>query len=164
MRLRKVRQLESYEYDILPLFLYNSIFQSDDEEMLEYSVIKDQSYAKYINDFGKDTDFAVAWELDGRIAGIAWVRLFDEADESFGYVDEITPELTLSVLAGYDDQLIGPELISIVFNELRLQGAQKVSVGLDIIDCYTSMYEKLGFEQLRVNADNTRVLFIKNLV
>ena len=75
MRLRKVRQLESYEYDILPLFLYNSIFQSDDEEMLEYSVIKDQSYAKYINDFGKDTDFAVAWELDGRIAGIAWVRL-----------------------------------------------------------------------------------------
>ncbi|NLC33724.1 MAG: GNAT family N-acetyltransferase [Erysipelothrix sp.] len=164
MRLRKVRQLESYEYDILPLFLYNSIFQSDDEEMLEYSVIKDQSYAKYINDFGKDTDFAVAWELDGRIAGIAWVRLFDEADESFGYVDEITPELTLSVLAGYDDQLIGPELISIVFNELRLQGAQKVSVSLDINDCYTSMYEKLGFEQLRVNADNTRVLFIKNLV
>lgn len=164
MRLRKVRQLESYEYDILPLFLYNSIFQSDDEEMLEYSVIKDQSYAKYINDFGKDTDFAVAWELDGRIAGIAWVRLFDEADESFGYVDEITPELTLSVLAGYDDQLIGPELISIVFNELRLQGAQKVSVSLDINDCYTSMYEKLGFEQLRVNVDNTRVLFIKNLV
>lgn len=164
MRLRKVRQLESYEYDILPLFLYNSIFQSDDEEMLEYSVIKDQSYAKYINDFGKDTDFAVAWELDGRIAGIAWVRLFDEADESFGYVDEITPELTLSVLAGYDDQLIGPELISIVFNELRLQGAQKVSVSLDINDCYTSMYEKLGFEQLRVNADNTRVLFIKDLV
>ena len=89
---------------------------------------------------------------------------FDEADESFGYVDEITPELTLSVLAGYDDQLIGPELISIVFNELRLQGAQKVSVSLDINDCYTSMYEKLGFEQLRVNADNTRVLFIKDLV
>lgn len=164
MRLRKIRRLEAYEYDVLPTFLYNSIYQSEDADLLELSVIEEDRYSKYIKDFGKETDYAIVWELDGRIAGIAWTRLFQKCDESLGFLDEQIPELTLSVLAGYDEQLIGPELIEIIFNESKLQGFTEISVALDKDNDLTDMYTKLGFGEPKTCKDGQHVLYTKHLM
>lgn len=163
MRLRKLRQLESYEYDVLPTFLYNSIYQNEDDELLDYEVIKKKQYNNYIADFGKETDNAIVWEIEGRIAGLGWSRLFHEDDDSFGYVDENTPEITLSVLPGYDVQLIGPELIGVLFNELKIQGYKQVSINVDARYEYLDMLEKLGFEEFDCCGIDERILYIKKL-
>ncbi len=162
MRLRVLRKLEDYEYDVLPIFMYNAIPQ-DDDDLLDIDVIKEETYKKYIKDFGKDDDHALVWEIDGLIAGLAWVRMFEEADKSFGYVCPDTPELTLSVLAGYNEQAIGQELLELISNELKLKGYKNLSVSIDRQNEIFDIYEKVGFEE-KTKQDDDRVLLVKNLI
>ena len=162
MRLRVLRKLEDYEYDVLPIFMYNAIPQ-DDDDLLDIDVIKEETYKKYIKDFGKDDDYALVWEIDGLIAGLAWVRMFEEADKSFGYVCPDTPELTLSVLAGYNEQAIGQELLELISNELKLKGYKNLSVSIDRQNEIFDIYEKVGFEE-KTKQDDDRVLLVKNLI
>lgn len=162
MRLRVLRRLEDYEYDVLPIFMYNAIPQEDEDELLDIDVVKSDTYTKYIKDFGKEDDYALVWEIDGLIAGLAWVRLFNEADKSFGFVCPKTPELTLSVLAGYNEQAIGHELLELISNELKLKGYDNLSVSISGNDEIYEVYEKVGFVEKQKQEDN-RVLLVKQL-
>lgn len=162
MRLRVLRKLENYEYDVLPIFMYNAIPQNDEDELLDIDVVKDDTYTKYIKDFGKQDDYALVWEIDGLIAGLAWVRMFEEKDNSFGYVCPQTPELTLSVLAGYNEQAIGQELLELISNELKLKGYENVSVSVGTDNEILDIYEKVGFEE-KAQQEDDRVLLVKKL-
>lgn len=162
MRLRVLRRLEDYEYDVLPIFMYNAIPQDNEDELLDIDVVKSDCYTKYIKDFGKDDDLALVWEIDGLIAGLAWVRMFEETDKSFGYVCPETPELTLSVLAGYNEQAIGHELLELISNELKLKGYDNLSVSISSNDEIFDVYEKVGFVEKSKQEDN-RVLLVKQL-
>lgn len=164
MRLRTFRKLREIEYDRLPIFMYNAVIQPDDE-LLSTDVVYEDQYHKYIKDFGREGDFALACDDDGRVSGIVWTRLFKEEDESFGFVDEETPELTLSVLAGYNEQAIGKELLELLFNELKIRGYEKVSVSIAEDNDIFDVYELVGFkvdEYAKPRLDK-RVKLIKEL-
>ncbi len=147
MRLRTFRKLREIEYDRMPNFLYNAVIHPEND-LLETDVVYEEEYHKYIKDFGKENDFALVCDDDGRVSGMIWTRLFKESDNSFGFIDEETPELTLSVLAGYNEQAIGKELLELLFNELKIRGVKQVSVSIcenhDIYDVYTLV----GFEKV----------------
>lgn len=162
MRLRILRRLEDYEYDVLPIFMYNAIPQDDEDELLDIDVVKSDTYTKYIKDFGKEDDYALVWEIDGLIAGLAWVRMFEEADHSFGFVCPETPELTLSVLAGYNEQAIGQELLELISNELKLKGYDNLSVSVSNDNEILDVYEKVGFIEKQKQEDD-RILLVKQL-
>ena len=164
MRLRTFRKLREIEYDRLPIFMYNAVIQPEDD-LLETDVVYEERYHKYIKDFGEENDFALVCDDDGRVSGIIWTRMFKEEDKSFGFVDETTPELTLSVLAGYNEQAIGKELLELLFNELKIRDYKQVSVSIgednDIFDVYTLV----GFEEVeRTDCGvNKRVKMVKQL-
>ena len=163
MRLGKLRKLESYDYHSLPIFLYNSIFQKEDEEMLDVSIINEEKYQKYIKDFPQENDFALARELNGRLSAIIWSRLFKKEDESFGFVDEETPEITLPVLAGYDEFQIGKEILEILCNELKILGYFQVSTSIDNDNPIVDMFVSLGFKEYSSDEENSRKTYIKEL-
>lgn len=164
MRLRTFRQLREVEHDRLPIFMYNAVIHPEDK-LLETDVVYEEHYHKYIKDFGREGDFALVCEDDGRVSGIIWVRLFKEEDKSFGFVDENTPELTLSVLAGYNEQAIGKELIELLMNELKIRGVKQVSTSIcenhEIFDVYTLV----GFKEVeRKNCGNDkRVTLVREI-
>lgn len=164
MRLRTFRQLKKGESDRLPIFMYNAVIHPEDK-LLETEVIYEEHYHKYIKDYGRDGDFALVCEDEGRVSGIIWVRLFKEEDDSFGFVDEETPELTLSVLAGYNQQAIGKELIQLLINELKIRGVKQVSTSIcenhEIFDVYTLV----GFKEVERKkcGDDNRVTLLKEI-
>lgn len=145
MRLRKFRVLQEFEYDRLPIFMYNAVIHPEDD-LLDTDVVYNEQYHKYIKDFGREGDFALVCD-DGRVSGIIWTRLFKKEDESFGYIDDETPELTLSVLAGYNEQAIGKELLELLFNELKIRGYKQVSVSIAKDNDIFDVYELVGFEE-----------------
>ena len=146
MRLRKFRKLRENEYDMLPNFMYNAVIHPEDD-LLETDVVYEKQYYKYIKDFGKEGDFALVWDDDWRVSGIIWTRMFKEEDESFVYMDDETPELTLSVLAGYNEQAIGKELLELLFNELKIRGVKQVSVSIAHDNEIFDVYELVGFKE-----------------
>lgn len=146
MRLRKFRKLREVEYDLLPIFMYNAVIHPEDE-LLSTDVVYEKQYYKYIEDFGKEGDFALVCEDDGRVSGIIWIRTFKKTDESFAYIDDQTPELTLSVLAGYNEQAIGKELLELLFNELKIRGYKQVSVSIAEDNEIFDVYELVGFTE-----------------
>ena len=164
MRLRTFRKLRESEYDRLPIFLYNAVIHPEGK-LLETNVVYEEEYHKYIKDFGREGDFALVCDDDGRASGIIWNRMFKEEDKSFGFIDEETPELTLSVLAGYNEQTIGKELLELLFNELKIRGVKQVSVSIaedhEIFDVYTLV----GFEEIKCIdcGENKRVTLLKKL-
>lgn len=162
MRLRVLRTLAEYEYDILPIFLYNAIPQDNEEDLLDISVIREERFQKYIEKFGKEDDYAIVWEKDGQIAGLAWTRLFDEANKGFAYISDDVPELTVSILPGYNVQKISAELIEVISNELRIKGYDKVSVSVSENDEMLDVYTKYDFVEKEKQDDN-RVLLVKEL-
>lgn len=162
MRLRVLRTLAEYEYDILPIFLYNAIPQDNEEDLLDISVIREERFQKYIEKFGKEDDYAIVWEKDGQIAGLAWTRLFDEANKGFAYISDDIPELTVSILPGYNVQKISAELIEVISNELRIKGYDKVSVSVSENDEMLDVYTKYDFVEKEKQDDN-RVLLVKEL-
>ena len=162
MKLRVLRTLAEYEYDILPIFLYNAIPQDDKEDLLDISVIREERFNKYIDKFGKEDDYALVWEKDGQIAGLAWTRLFDESNKGFGYVSDDTLELTVSILPGYNVQKISAELIEVISNELRIRDYKRVSVSVSENDELLDVYKKYDFIEKEKQEDN-RVLLVKEL-
>lgn len=146
MRLRKFRVLQDFEYDRLPIFMYNAVIHPEDD-LLDTDVVYEKQYHKYIKDFGREGDFALVCDDDGRVSGIIWTRLFKEEDDSFGYMDDETPELTLSVLAGYNEQAIGKELLELLFNELKIRGYKQVSVSIAKDNEIYDVYELVGFKE-----------------
>lgn len=164
MRLRTFRKLREIEYDRLPIFMYNAVIQPEDK-LYETDVVYEDRYHKYIKDFGKEDDFALVCDDDGRVSGIIWTRLFKESDKSFGFVDEETPELTLSVLAGYNEQSIGKELLELLFNELKIRGYKQVSVSIGEDNEIFDVYTLVGFEEVECKncGDDKRVTLLKKL-
>lgn len=164
MRLRTFRKLREIEYDRLPIFLYNAVIQPEDE-LFETDVVYEDRYHKYIKDYGREGDYALACDDDGRVTGIIWIRMFKEEDESFGFVDEETPELTLSVLAGYNEQAIGKELLELLFNELKIKGVEQVSVSIGEDNEIFDVYTLVGFEEVECKncGDDKRVTLLKKL-
>lgn len=161
IRLSKLRKLEAHEYDVLSIFMYNAVTRYD-EEFVGMDIVKTPEYRIYIEDFGKEDDVALVWEIEGQIAGLAWARLFNEEDATYGYVAADVPEVTLSVLAGYNERTIGKELLEILSNELRLMGYNKVSTSLENKNECKDIYDRVGFIK-ECDQKDDRTLYVKTL-
>ena len=85
---------ESFIFDML----YEALYVPPDHERFPRSALETPAIANYAAGFGTqvgDSGF-VAEAGDERI-GAAWVRLLQDENRGYGYVDDETPELTIGV-------------------------------------------------------------------
>lgn len=101
----------------------------------------DPSMQKYVGPW-RDTDFGFIVETrNADPIGAVWMRYFTPEDESYGFVDELTPELTLGVRDGFRGEGIG---------RLLVQAAQeaapaKLSLSVEDGNRAIQLYESMGF-------------------
>lgn len=70
-----IREMEPTEYFLLSEFLYEAIFQKDENNLLPKSVIEKEELKIYIQDFGKQKhDYCYCAQVDKKIVGDVWVR------------------------------------------------------------------------------------------
>ena len=71
----------------------------------------DPTFAPYVGDWMRPGDAGYIAEIDDRVVGVLWMRLFTAEHPGYGFVDERTPELGIAVWTEHRGHGIGRALL-----------------------------------------------------
>jgi len=118
-----LRELQPSEYPLIKDFTFISMFSPPDEEPYGIEFLDHPVVTPYHVNFGKnDGDYAIAAEIDGKIGGISWTRIFPLHD----YDVNDLPVLCMAVLPEYRRMGLGRQTL-IKLHELLIGGSLAVS-------------------------------------
>lgn len=146
-----IRPFQITEIDYLQEMLYEAIFVSEGDDPPPKSIIYRPELKKYYENWGMENDLAFVAEKDGKRVGIVWSRIFKTGNKGYGFVDENTPEVSISVHPEYRNQGIGMRLLRSLLHEVASRGTVKVSLSTDKRNKAVNMYKREGFEIVKEN-------------
>lgn len=158
----KVREIKESELYLLDEFLYNAIFQGDNEESLPRDITNNDNLQVYIKGFGKSDDVCLVAETDGKVVGCVWTRIYANELKGYGSIDDKTPELAISVLKEYRKNGIGYKLMKDMLEELKKRRYEKVSLSVQKINYALKMYLKLGFKVIEEDEEEDIMIYELN--
>lgn len=137
-----IRPLRSEEYPMLEDFLYEAVFQDGNAPPLPRLITRKPELRRYIEDFGgRNGDFCLAAETEGRVIGAVWCRLI----EGGGYAGGGAPELAISLLPGYRGGGIGTRLLRTFLDMLKKEGVAEISLSVQKANPVSDLYLREGF-------------------
>ena len=101
---------------------------------------------RYVDNWGRPGDLALISHETGNRVGAAWFRLFPADEPGYGFVDEQTPELTISIVPSRRRHGLGQELIDALLEKARAEGHTAVSLSVEGDSPAVGFYERNGFE------------------
>jgi GNAT superfamily N-acetyltransferase len=104
---------------------------------------------RYVDNWGRAGDIAVIAIETGNRTGAAWLRVFREEDPGYGFIDERTPELTISVVPSRRRHGLGQELLDALLAKAREAGHHGISLSVEVDSPAVAFYERNGFEAVR---------------
>ncbi len=142
----RIRPLDEQETDLLNEFLYLAIFVPEGAEQPDKSIVELPELQIYIKEFGKQKgDFCLLAEHDHSVAGAVWVRLMHD----YGYIDDHTPSLAVSLRPAYRNKGIGTALLTTMMGKLKTDGVHSVSLSVQKANRAVNLYRRLGFVTVR---------------
>lgn len=137
--------------------LYQAIYVPEGEPALPRDVVRIPEIRIYAEGWGKPDDTGYVAVVDRKPVGAAWLRLLTGEQRGFGYVDDITPELSIALLPGYRNRGIGSLLLKHLFEQVKTRYSAiclSVSEGNPAIH----LYHRLGFEVVNRTHDSYTML------
>jgi len=132
------------QYLAKELLYYAAHLERSDTHLHDFPELK-----QYEEHFGScDGDIGVYILSDAKVAGAAWVRILAKGK---AYVNDNTPELTLSIKPDFKRKGIAHALLQQLFIETSKLYSQ-MSVSVRDIPSVIKFYEKLGF----IKCENTQ--------
>ena len=106
---------------------------------------------RYAANWGGSGDVGVLGELaeDQTPVGAAWMRLLPGGD-SFGYVDELTPQFGIAVLPPFHRRGLGRRLLQAALAAAREQGYSQVALTVHPENPALRLYESCGFRKIEI--------------
>jgi GNAT superfamily N-acetyltransferase len=102
---------------------------------------------RYVDNWGRPGDVALVATETGHRVGAAWFRVFRTGEPGYGFLDEETPELTISVVPSRRKHGVGQELLDALLEKARAEGHTAVSLSVEQDSPAVKFYERNGFER-----------------
>lgn len=145
-----IREIQKQEYPSLDNFLYEAIFVPDGIEPPPKTIITSPELQVYVERFGESKDdWGLVVEVDGKIVGAVWVRIMN----AYGYIDDETPSLAISLYKEYRGFGIGTAMMKEILALLKSHGYSRVSLSVQKANYAAKMYLKIGFEIVKENEE-----------
>ena len=126
-----IRPIEKEEYSFLDAMLYLALFVPEGNEPFAKEILLLPEIAKYTKGFGQKNDYGLVAVENETLVGAIWARLFNESEKGYGWVDNLTPELSMAVIESHRGLGIGKKLLLSLISELKMFKAQKISLSVD---------------------------------
>lgn len=120
-------------------------------------VLRRPELARYVAGWPRDGDLGVVAD-DGRLVGAAWLRHLPADDAGYGFVDALTPELTIGVVAAYRGRGVGRRLLVALLDAARDAGIGRVSLSVEPDNPALRLYEDVGFRRVGVRGGAVTLL------
>lgn len=96
----------------------------------------------------------------GQPIGAAWLRLWSEQDHGYGFIDALTPELSVAVRPEARGGGIGTELLRWLLQRAD-ESYDRVSLSVSVQNPAVRLYERLGFRSVAVDGASMTMLRTK---
>ena len=107
---------------------------------------------RYVDNWGRPGDLALVATETGHRVGAAWFRVFRASQPGYGFVNEETPELTISVVPSRRKHGVGQELIDALLKKASEEGHTAVSLSVEQDSPAVKFYERNGFKAVGESA------------
>ena len=154
-----LRPLAREEYCMLEDFLYDAIFVPEGQQPPPRSVLLEPAIQNYYQDFGREGDYSLVAEQEGMLLGAVWVRVLSGPVKGYGYVDEKTPELAISVQKEFRSRGIGTALLLKLLDLLQAKGYSQVSLSVQKENPAADLYKRVGFTILEEKGEDYLMLY-----
>lgn len=81
--------------------LYQAMYVPEGQPALPRDIVQIPEIRIYAEGWGKPDDTGYIAEVEGKAVGAVWLRLLTGDVRGFGYVDDMTPELSIALLPEY---------------------------------------------------------------
>lgn len=151
------RPMKKEEYPLLADFLYEAIFLPPGVTPPPREVVELPEVQSYIADFGKEGDFCLCAVQGTQVIGAAWCRYL----QGYGNVEGM-PELAVSLLPSARGQGVGTALLKRFLEEIQKRNMQGISLSVQKENPAHRLYERLGFEIVKEQADTWVMVCMNN--
>ncbi|MGG3468667.1 GNAT family N-acetyltransferase [Neobacillus pocheonensis] len=132
--------------------LYQAIFIPEGVPRPTRDILKEPHIEKSLKGWGRDGDTAlIAIDANNTPIGAVWVRLFDESNKTYGYIDNQTPLLGMALIPEYRGNGIGTALLGEMLRITKEAGFGAVSLSVDPNNPALSLYNRLGFKKVGID-------------
>lgn len=134
--------------------LYEAIYIPPEEDPPPPSILSDPEIARYLTNWGRAHDMGwIAEEIDsGKPLGAAWLRLWDDQTQGYGFYHPDYPELTIALMPESRGQGIGTHLMERLIEDAQREGYPGISLSVSCRNPAVRLYERLGFRVIREDA------------
>ena len=103
---------------------------------------------RYVTGWGRPGDAALVAIDEFQPVGAAWYRLFEAEEPGYGFVDAVTPELTIAIVPSRRGRGLGRELLAALLEQARKEGYAQISLSVEPDNPALHLYEQHGFERV----------------
>jgi GNAT superfamily N-acetyltransferase len=100
---------------------------------------------RYVDNWGRAGDLSLVAIEKGHPVGAAWLRVFRASAPGYGFIDEQTPEVTISIVPSRRGHGLGQELLDALLAAARGAGHGAVSLSVEADSDAVRFYERNGF-------------------
>jgi ribosomal protein S18 acetylase RimI-like enzyme len=137
--------------------LYEALYVPNGQPAFPREIIHEPWIRRYVEQWGLPDDLGCI-ALDGNIPiGAAWSRLFPEDNPSFGYVNPMTPEISIALSPEYRRRGTGSALLDRLF-ELAQERYASLSLSVSLENPARRLYERKGFQLIRQDGESLTML------
>lgn len=156
----RIRPIQLDEIPLLQDFLYEAIFQRDENSLLPRSIVERPEIKVFIEEFGKEDDHCLVAEAGNKIVGAVWTRILSGPVKGFGNIDSETPEFAISLYKDFRGKGIGTMLMISMLRLLKEKGYAKASLAVQKDNYALGMYLKVGFSIIDENDEEYILLHV----
>ncbi|WP_066250887.1 GNAT family N-acetyltransferase [Neobacillus drentensis] len=163
MVLYRIRHGVKEDEEFLWEMLYQAFYIPEGEPRPTRDILSDPNIAQSLNGWGRKGDTAlIAITANHTPIGAVWIRIFDETNKTYGYLDENTPLLGMALLPDYRGKGIGTALLGEMLKVAKESGFSRISLSVDPNNTALHLYEKFGFKKVGVDGTSwNMVVFFK---
>ena len=123
------------------------------------NVDKTPEISHYFANFPSSRDFGLAHQDDDAVHAVAWLVFFSAEAPGYGFINEGTPELSITTFDGHRGQGLGSTLLGELIRQARSRGLTGISLSVEDGNNARHLYARAGFRVAGRNGNSDTMFF-----